>query len=171
MFGKTLIDLNNTVFEFKTVVGDLPRCKFVLKGKTEKECKPREFTDFGSVFLIDPQVVDLLTPEDIEFIAEDHKPLEKKKLEDSDDFELVELPSGPHFKAPHTWRMPQVLKALGAFKSSTAAAKNGWDLDIEEGFSQFQIRINNIKGVITLHKITSENGIFNPNHWVKNKDE
>ena len=166
MFGKTLIDLNNTLFEFKTVVGDLPRCNFFIKGNVKK------LTDFGSVFLIDPEVVGSLTSSDIDLIASLHRPTIQQNPDLVEDGLLVEeIPTGPHFRAPHSWRMPQVLKALGAFKSSTAAAKNGWDLDIEEGVSEFQIRINNIKGVITLHKITSENGIFNPNHWVKNKDE
>lgn len=152
MFGKSLINLESTVFEFKTVVSELPRCNFFIKGQVKR------LTDFGSVFLIEPEVMNLLTPGDIEFITSIHQPTIEEKPELPFD-KLVELPSGPHFKAPHTWRMPQVLKALGAFKSSTAAAKNGWDFDIPEGVSEFQIRINNIKGVITLHKITWENSL------------
>lgn len=156
MFGKSLINLDSTVFEFKTVVGELPRCNFFVKGALKR------LTDFGSVFLIEPEVVSLLTPSDIELITSIHCPNDKQNPElPHGNLSGVDLPSGPHFQAPHTWRMPQVLKALGAFKSSTAAAKNGWDLDIAEGVSDFQVRINNIKGVITLHKITSVNPLFN----------
>lgn len=161
MFGKFLINLDSTVFEFRNVVGDLPKCNFFIKGNVKK------LTDFGSVFLIDPEVIDLLTPDDIELIASLHRPMNQQLV---DGLLVEEVPTGPHFKAPHSWRMPQVLKALGAFKSSTGAAKNGWDFDIPEGVSEFQIRINNIKGVITLHKVTSENGIFNPQHWTVNSE-
>lgn len=54
--------------------------------------------------------------------------------------------------APHTWRMPVLLKTLGAFPSTSQASKNGWNLDIPIGFEQFVIRINKVRGVLTTVK-------------------
>jgi len=136
-FGRTPINLDGTVFEFKTVVMDLPQQQFFVKG----HC--RNMVDFGTVIVIDPDVQDQITRKRVKFIED-----------------YMASPKSPLFSAPIGWRMPHVLRALGAFKSATAASKNGWDLDIPEGYSEHQVRIANVKGIICIHKITPENPWF-----------
>jgi hypothetical protein len=136
MFGKQLINLESTVFEFRTVANNLPSANFFIKGSL------RKMVDYGTVFIVDPEILPL-DPLAVDLVVS-----------------MSTTPEGPHFSAPLHWRMPQVLKALGAFKSATAAMKNGWDLDIPEGYSEHQIRINNVKGVICVHKITRTNKLF-----------
>lgn len=65
-------------------------------------------------------------------------------------------PGAPVFSAPKDWRMPHLLKALGAFPSTSQASKNGWNMDIPEGCSSFIVRIAKVKGEIWIHK-NSEN--------------
>lgn len=60
---------------------------------------------------------------------------------------------GPLFTVPDSWKLADVAKAFGIFPSKSQAMKNGWDGDIPEGFSQRQVRIHNVKGVITFLKI------------------
>ena len=69
-----------------------------------------------------------------------------------EDIEWVIGESSPIFLCPPEWRMPQLLRALGAFESATGAAKNGWDREIGKGLVDNQIRINKIKGIITTFK-------------------
>jgi hypothetical protein len=51
-----------------------------------------------------------------------------------------------------SWRMPQLLKAIGAFDSTTTAAKNGWNKDIPFGYSEHKIKHSKVRGVIALWK-------------------
>ena len=53
---------------------------------------------------------------------------------------------------PRSWRMPQVLRAIGAFASASEASKNGWNKEVPVGFSQHIFRINKIRGVLTIVK-------------------
>lgn len=69
-------------------------------------------------------------------------------------FEL-ENPGSPVFLVPVSWRLPHVLKALGAFKSSSEAAKNGWNKDIEEGFSQHLVRLGHAKRLVSVFRPVS----------------
>lgn len=130
----TTIDLGNTVFEGFPKIGmlDMPTVNFWHKGKTVL------FKDFGTIVIIAEDVT--VTPE----------------LE-----ELILGCSGEaRFVAPEGWRMPNVMKALGAFQSTTAARKNGWNLDIPEGHSQHVFKLHKIRGVVTIHKVTAENPFF-----------
>lgn len=83
--------------------------------------------DFGTIFIGDPADSDISVPQDGAFI----------------------------FQAPMEWRMPQLLRALGIFKSSSEAAKNGWNKDIPIGCSSHLIRANKIVGEIWIHKETT----------------
>lgn len=58
----------------------------------------------------------------------------------------------PIFSAPSEWRMPQLLKALGAFSSTSQASKNGWNKDIPSGCSSIVVRIAKVRGEIWIHK-------------------
>jgi hypothetical protein len=50
--------------------------------------------------------------------------------------------------APKAWRMPQVLKALGAFASTGEARRNGWDREVPEGLTPHIVRIAKVRGVV-----------------------
>lgn len=93
--------------------------------------KLRPFQDFGTVFI--------------------------GTVPDEDKEMSIPQPGAPTFTAPENWRMPQLLRALGAFKSASAAAKNGWDMDIPEGCSSFVVKINKVKGEIWIHKKVQQN--------------
>ncbi len=56
------------------------------------------------------------------------------------------------FTAPPDWRMPQLLKSLSVFKSTTEARKNGWDKDIPSGCSSILVRIRKVLGEVWIHK-------------------
>lgn len=130
---RTPIKLDSTVFDFSQVVGnleeDLSRWLTVkFKGKMTK------MMDFGSV-LIGP--------------AADHPDVQ---------WFIAESPTtvSTFFSAPVDWRMPQLLKALGAFKSAGEAKRNGWDKDIPDGWSQHVVRIGHGRGAIHVLKLTAE---------------
>jgi hypothetical protein len=88
--------------------------------------KLQRFQDFGTVF------IGHVSPEDKE----------------------MSLPQegAPVFQAPFQWKMPQLLKALGAFASTGQARKNGWDGEIPSGAFSVVIKVNKIKGEIWIHK-------------------
>jgi hypothetical protein len=50
--------------------------------------------------------------------------------------------------APKAWRLPQVLKSLGAFASTGDARRNGWDRDVPEGLTPHIVRIAKVRGVV-----------------------
>ena len=58
-------------------------------------------------------------------------------------------PSGDTIlEVPLGWRMPQIMKLIGAFPSASQAAKNGWNKDIPAGFSEHVVKVGKAKGVI-----------------------
>ncbi len=117
------IDLETTVFEFAEVVSAIERRAPFIKNG-EVILLP----DFGSFLVGNP------SPEDIDLFLH---PVDGEVM----------------FTVPADWRMPNLLKALGAFDSISRAMKNGWNFDLPEGFSQFVVKINRIKGVITILKV------------------
>ncbi len=124
-----IIDLENTCFKLSEVVTDLPNA-FVFKGgKPGKTDQLRPFRDFGTIFI-------------------GNVPEQDKNMS-------LPQKGAPVFVAPENWRMPQLLRALGAFHSASAAAKNGWDMDIPEGISHFLVKIRKVKGEIWIHKNTT----------------
>lgn len=135
LFGKTPIKLDSTVFEFREVVFDLPQQNFIVGTTT------RMMVDFGMVILIDPRCT--VRPRHLEF------------LEDN-----IASSKSPVFTAPVAWDKPDVLVALGAFKSRTAAIDNGWGGDIVEGLDEHQVKIRGIKGLLTTFKATTNNKWF-----------
>ena len=119
-----IIDLENTVFNFSEIVNMIEDTTSIfVRGN------PRTFKDFGTVLV---------------------GTFSEEELTDLDGWVIT--PPAPVFSAPAKWRMPQLLKALGAFKSSSAASRNGWNKDIEEGFSQHLVRIKKVKGALTIFK-------------------
>lgn len=76
--------------------------------------------------------------------------------------------TAPIFLAPESWRMPQVLKALGAFASAGDAARNGWNKDIDSGMSQHVFKLNRILGCITIFKVVPG---LNPNPLDEEENE
>lgn len=68
-----------------------------------------------------------------------------------EDLELFGIDKGTiTIIVPSEWRWPQLAKMLGMFDSSTQASKNGWNKDIPKGFSQEEVRINKIRGIVTI---------------------
>lgn len=61
-------------------------------------------------------------------------------------------PSDLIFKCPGHFTQAHIAAALGAFKSVTAARKNGWDKEVEQGLSEMNLRINRIKGIVSVWK-------------------
>jgi len=59
----------------------------------------------------------------------------------------------PIMSAPESWRMPQILRTIGAFKSAGEAVRNGWNLDVPEGLSQHTLRLFKVKGVLSVFRI------------------
>lgn len=101
-------------------------------------------TDFGTVFIVpdeisDPFVADVLDQEE----------------------------GGATFVAPSAWRMPNLLKALGAFESVSQAMKNGWNKDVPTGFSQHTVRIAKTKGCITIFKLPLPGFKAVGEEWIK----
>lgn len=86
--------------------------------------------DFGTVFIVPDDIPDV-------FVADI----------------LDQEEGGATFVAPLAWRMPHLLKALGAFESVSQAMKNGWNIEIPPGFSQRTVRIAKTKGCITIFKL------------------
>jgi len=72
-------------------------------------------------------------------------------------------PQSPVFTVPTTWRMPHVMKALGAFKSNGDAAKNGWNKDIEEGMTVHTFKLAHSKWAFTTFKVPSR--VCLPRSW------
>ena len=127
------INLENTKFDMKAVVDKLPFSSVFFKGKVAK------LPDFGCVLVHDVDIPDDL----MELIKE-----------------ISINPESPVFLAPVRWRLPNVLKAVGAFESTSQARKNGWDDDIDEGMTEVVIRIAKRRGVLTIHKVTKDNPWF-----------
>lgn len=134
---KTPIDLSNTVFSFPKFLGgfrdSLPTADIVVSDKSVAGSKSIRLPDFGNILVGSP------TPENIESI--------------------LQPGNEPLFKAPETWRMPQLLKALGAFDSASSAAKNGWNFSIPDGLTSHVIKINRVKGIITIFKLPSTTNV------------
>lgn len=130
---RTPIQLDSTVFDFAQVSGALEDSleRYI---NVKNKGKMTKMFDFGSI-LIGPES----SHPDVQWFLE-------------------ESPStlNTFFSAPVEWRMPQLVKALGAFKSAGEAKRNGWDKDIPEGWSQHVIRIGHIRGVIHILKLVHE---------------
>lgn len=118
-----LTDISRTSFDWATMIHELPDTCAFRKGKLI--C----VKDFGTV-LIDPQ-----------FLPKDWR-----------DMSLPQ-PGAPLFCAPSTWtNISQVMKALGAFKSTTQARKAGWDFEIPLGCSSHVVKIAKMRGEIWIHR-------------------
>lgn len=115
------------MINLETTVFNLPEIvNQVPNTKTWIKNKPLTVADFGTIFIGD------ITDEDKE----------------------ISNPQGgaPIFTCPSVWNISHILKALGAFPSTSQARKNGWDFEIPEGISVHVIRVNKIKGEIWIHK-------------------
>lgn len=70
--------------------------------------------------------------------------------------DLAQLITGsdaaPLFTAPDSWRMPHIMKALGAFPSASEAGKNGWNKDIPFGLSEHHFRLAKCFGSIHIFR-------------------
>lgn len=128
MKHKQFIDLANTNFNLPEMVNELSStCCFHNK-------KFISVKDFGTVF-----------------VGWDKLQTDTQK-ESALDFSTA--PESPLFIVPDEWRMPHLLRALGAFKSASQAAKNGWNKDIEPGITEIVIRINKVRGSVWIHKVS-----------------
>ena len=133
MGHKAFISLENTVFDFGFLVAESvnrPRIH-VLDTKHGGLIK---LADFGVVV-----------------IGWDSLPVVDARWKD--DIAGWLFDESPVMSAPESWRMPQILRALGAFKSAGEAARNGWNLDVPDGLSQHTLRLCKVKGVISVFKI------------------
>ncbi len=115
----SLIDLNSTVFRLAEVINS----DWTFRATTwSKKGAPIRMNDFGTIL-----VQNSFQEEDLEWAVS----------------------VAPTFVCPGSWRMSHIMKALGAFHSSTAASKNGWNKDIPFGLTDHIVRIKNIRGIIT----------------------
>jgi hypothetical protein len=126
-----MLDLGSTVAPFsetmQSLVHDIEqKCKVFVNGKAQS------LTDFGTVFVGDDCLTALSKPF-------------WHGVCDVQDTDIL-------WRAPIGWRMPQLLRALGAFASASEAGRNGWNSDIPLGFSQHVFRISKIRGVLTVVK-------------------
>lgn len=129
---RTPINLETTVFDLATVVATLEDddTRFLT---VESKGKRSKMLDFGSIICGFPAC---------------HWSVQ---------WFLKESPAtvNTFFSIPEGWRMPQVLKALGAFKSAGEAKRNGWDKDVPDGWSQHICRIGHVRGVFHILKLTN----------------
>ena len=130
---KTTINLEDTVFDFKGFLrggGQVP----MIPGWDNKG-KLHMLPDFGTIFIGLNRVTN---PDALE--------------------ELISatVGGGPVFEAPEEWSWARIARALGIFKSSTQARKNGWDGTPAEGFNFRRTRICKIKGEVLVIRITDE---------------
>jgi hypothetical protein len=126
-----VINLETTVFQLSEIVHDLPST-FLHNGNGWYKVK-----DFGTV------LVGNVTEEDKEQLFDPQWGLASAVA--------------PVFTVPVHWRMPQVLKALGAFESATQASKNGWNKDIVGKetigwYDEHIFRINKQRGILSTFK-------------------
>lgn len=135
-----IIQLENTAMDFKALAGSCQQLIFNIKGAR------RWAFDFGTVLQLDDRIAQ--HPTVITLI--------EGLTSHSNELETV---NSPLFSAPMHWRMPHILRALGAFKSAMAAMSNGWG-DVPEGWTEHSVRINNIKGVVCTFRVTEDNPLF-----------
>ena len=123
---KSPISLDGTSFDFREVCSKVPQRTF-LTWENGKE-KLQKLSDFGTIFIGQDSFLNC------SWLAE-------------------EAPESPIFVSPDSWRMPQIVKALGAFESTSQARKNGWDKDIPFGIGFHMMRINKIRGMVITMKL------------------
>lgn len=139
---KTLIDLSTTVFDFPSMV--------------------KEITD--TVSLLNKDKTGLVKhPHGCTILIGWDKILDDRWEASIAETLCLETAPCPIFTVPVNWRMPHVLKALGAFKSNGDAAKNGWNKDIEEGLHEHLCRIAHVKLAFSTFKVPQ--GICVPGSW------
>lgn len=117
-----LIDLENTVFDLGDIIHTLPDTYAFRKGKFV--C----VKDFGTLFL------------DV-----DHIPNGCMEMS-------MPQPGAPRFIHSEWTHISQVVKALGAFESTTQARKAGWDFEIPLGCSSHIVKIRKMRGEIWIHR-------------------
>lgn len=118
------IDIENTCLTKEDI-------KAILSSRREYQTSfhkgaPKRFNDFGIVLI-------------------------GEKPDNFDDIMSIK-PSDLIFKCPQWFTQAHIASALGAFKSVTAARKNGFDKEVEQGMSDIQMRINKVKGVVSVWK-------------------
>lgn len=127
---KSLINLENTGFNleqaFQGLADAWPKVRHLAKGRLTL------VPDFGTVFIGLDKVTD---------------PEKRQWLWD------LAAGEGPVFTAPDDWRWPQVAKALGFFKSTSEARRNGWDEDFQLGWNERLGRIHKAKGLVVVFKV------------------
>ena len=166
---KTPINLENTVFNFPAMVGELESQTTILV-RSEKRFKPRELLSALPAHLLPTE--DIIVPTGFVLasttdfctvlVGWDKLTDERWKADIISTLEL-ETREAPVFLAPAGWRMAHILKALGAFQSVGDAKRNGWDKEVEPGMSTHLCRIRKVKGAFVTFK--PPEGILVPGSW------
>jgi hypothetical protein len=73
-------------------------------------------------------------------------------LENVDNCDLFLRPQETPLRAPESWKVGHLVKRLGMFPSASQAAKNGFGNDIPKGFSQVMVRVNKMRGILSIVK-------------------
>jgi len=133
MSHKAFISLESTVFDFGLLVA--------------------EAFNRPSMQVLDPKGRGLVKLPDfgVVVVGWDSLPLADARWKD--DIAGWLFDEAPVMSAPGSWRLPQILRAIGAFKSAGEAARNGWNLDVPEGLSQHTLRLCKVKGVLSVFRI------------------
>lgn len=131
----TWIKLAETVFNLLTMVNNIEDTVPVMA---------KDGT--GTVKM--PHVCTIIT-EDFFLLPEETQAVIREALE-------LENPLSPVFVVPKPWRMPQVMKALGVFKSTGEASRNGWNKDIEFGISVHSCKMNHAKRWFTTFRPSAQ---------------
>ena len=78
---------------------------------------------------------------------------ETSKQNEADEiFSMIHGEDDAAWIVPPSFKMAHLMKRLGLFPSVGQAMKNGWNMDIPFGFSQHIVRINRIRGILTVFK-------------------
>jgi len=127
----TTIDISSETFTDADIAEMLvmaSRDRFVTICDPKDNTKHLRLPDFGTVFI---GVADLESLDNLDLFLQDQ-----------------ETP----LKAPETWKVSNLAKRVGMFPSTTQASKNGFGADIPKGFSQVIVRVNKLRGIISIFK-------------------
>ncbi len=133
MFKNTPINLANDLLsdeDIASIVSLSARDRFVFIFDPKDHNKQISLPDFGTIFIGFDENIKTIENLDC-FIRND-----------------VETP----LIAPSNWKHSHLVKRIGMFPSVSQAAKNNFGSEIPAGFSQVIVRINKLRGILSILK-------------------
>ncbi len=130
-------NLENPNFDFCSALQSVDSKTFMFNSKNGKV---EAFPDFGVIIVgeVPWECIEKnpLNPTEEEFVA----------------MMGLEASPAPVVQAPITWKVSDIACKLGMFPSRSQAMKNGFGMEIPNGFQQWFFRVNKMRGVITTFK-------------------